>query len=88
LQGLDKLCETIHKMTEQRSEHEAGSPMSTGWIATGSFLGSILSGMLLGYLGDRWLGTRPWLIIAGFLLGSYSGFMRLWHYSKSQGGGP
>ena len=68
------------------SASPAGSLVQTGWIATGSFLGSILSGTLLGYLGDRWLDTRPWLIITGFLLGSYSGFLRLWHYSKNQGG--
>lgn len=53
-------------------------------MASGSFLGSILSGTLIGYLGDRWLDTKPMLIIVGFLLGAYSGFMRLWHLSKSQ----
>ncbi|MDP9144737.1 MAG: AtpZ/AtpI family protein, partial [Actinomycetota bacterium] len=48
----------------------------------GSFLGSILSGALLGYLADMWLGTAPWLIVVGILLGSYSGFMNMWRWSK------
>jgi len=56
---------------------------SSGWIATTSFFGSILSGTLLGYLGDRWLDTRPLLILVGFGLGAYSGFMRLWAISKN-----
>lgn len=79
-------------MTEKRTGQQTGPgadggwPLQSGWIATGSFLGSILSGTLLGYLADRWLDTRPWLVITGFLLGSYSGFMRLWEYSKSQDG--
>jgi ATP synthase protein I len=60
--------------------------MGEGLVATGSFFGSILSGTLLGYFGDRWLDTRPWLIIIGFLLGAYSGFLRLWHLSKTQDG--
>jgi ATP synthase protein I len=52
-----------------------------GWAASGSFLGSILAGTLLGYLADRWLGTEPWLVVLGIVAGSYSGFMAL--YRKS-----
>ncbi|MGQ0848950.1 MAG: AtpZ/AtpI family protein [Actinomycetota bacterium] len=53
------------------------------WVAAGTFLGSILSGTLLGYLADLWLGTKPWLVVIGILLGSSSGFVRMWHLSKS-----
>jgi F0F1-type ATP synthase assembly protein I len=34
----------------------------------------------LGYLLDKWLGTDPWLLIAGIVLGSAAGlfeFIRL-----------
>jgi ATP synthase protein I len=34
----------------------------------------------LGYLLDRWLGTQPWLLIVGIVLGSAAGlfeFVRL-----------
>lgn len=48
----------------------------------GSFASSILAGAALGYLADLWLGTDPWLVVIGIVAGSYSGFMRLWHYSK------
>jgi ATP synthase protein I len=65
-------------------ESKSASLVGGGWVASGSFLGSILSGMLLGYLIDRWLGTDPWILLIGFGLGAYSGFMRLWHLSKSQ----
>jgi ATP synthase protein I len=27
-----------------------------------------------GWLLDRWLGTRPWLLVAGLVLGSVAGF--------------
>jgi len=59
-----------------------------GWVSGGAFLGSILSGTLLGYLADRWLGTDPWLVVIGILVGSYSGFMRMWHLSKQMVSGP
>jgi ATP synthase protein I len=58
------------------------SAVTEGWVRGGSFVGSILSGMLLGLLADRWLGTKPWLVVIGILVGSYAGFMRMWQYSK------
>ena len=54
-----------------------------GWAMSGSFLGSILSGTLLGYLADLWLDTRPWLVVVGILAGSYAGFMTMWRQSKT-----
>ncbi|HEY7582977.1 MAG TPA: AtpZ/AtpI family protein [Acidimicrobiia bacterium] len=54
-----------------------------GWAMSGSFLGSILSGTLLGYLADLWLDTRPWLVVVGILAGSYAGFMTMWRQSKA-----
>jgi ATP synthase protein I len=65
-------------------DSRSASLVSGGWIASGSFFGSILSGILVGYFLDRWWGTRPWLLLVGFALGSYSGFMRLWNLSKEQ----
>jgi len=56
--------------------------MNEGWLRGGSFAGSILSGALLGYLADWWLGTEPWLVVIGIVVGSYSGFMNMWRWSK------
>jgi F0F1-type ATP synthase assembly protein I len=36
--------------------------------------------MLLGYLADFWLGTSPWLVVVGIVVGSYSGFLNVWRY--------
>ncbi len=58
------------------------SAVNDGWMEGGSFFSSILAGTLLGYLLDQWLNTAPWLVIVGIVLGAYSGFMRVWHYSK------
>lgn len=61
---------------------EEASDMARGWAASGSFVGSILAGTLLGYLVDLWLGTRPWFIVIGIVAGSYSGFVTMWRMSK------
>ena len=70
-------------MEYQSSREQIASAVNDGWMEGGSFLGSILSGTLLGYFADKWLGTEPWLVVVGILLGAYSGFMRMWHWSKS-----
>ena len=64
------------------------SSSAEGWVAGGAFFGSILSGTLLGYLVDLWLGTDPWFVVIGILLGSYSGFVRMWHLSQQMENGP
>lgn len=73
----------MHKPVKSESAtRQVAAAMGDGWLQGGSFLGSILSGTLLGLLADRWLGTDPWLVITGILLGSYSGFMNVWHQLK------
>ncbi len=37
---------------------------------------SIVSCLLAGWALDRWLGTSPWLIVVGIVLGSVAGFMQ------------
>lgn len=39
-----------------------------------------LVGMGIGYLLDRWLGTKPWLMVVGLVLGAVSG---LWQVYKA-----
>jgi F0F1-type ATP synthase assembly protein I len=38
--------------------------------------------MLLGHLVDRWLDTHPLVLLIGFGLGVYAGFVKLWNMSK------
>ena len=64
---------------------QLNSAVGQGWVEGGSFFGSLISGLIMGYLADRWLGTSPWLVVAGVLLGAYAGFMRVWRYAQVQG---
>lgn len=69
-------------MKNDTSHQQVGRAVNEGWIQGGSFTASILSGTLLGYVADKWLGTEPWLVVVGVLLGSYSGFLNVWRYLK------
>jgi hypothetical protein len=63
------------------------------------FLAAIFTWAGIGWLLDRWLGTEPWLLIAGAVLGNGLGIYLLWlrsdperanapHESARDGGGP
>ena len=71
-------------MRDESVTKQVKAAVSEGWMEGGSFLGSILSGTLIGLGLDWWLGTTPWLVIIGILLGSYSGFAGAWSSIKNQ----
>lgn len=48
------------------------------------FLAALLVWGGIGWLADRWLGTAPWLMIAGIVLGNALGIYMLWLHSEQQ----
>lgn len=69
-------------MRDKTINQSVGRAVSEGWGRSGAFAGSIISGTLLGFFADNWLGTEPWLVVIGALVGSYSGFLNMWSWSK------
>lgn len=45
---------------------------------------AVLLGTFGGYLLDRWLHTRPWLMIVGFVLGAAAGFRNIFRLMVSE----
>jgi ATP synthase protein I len=43
---------------------------------------SIIVGLFFGYVLDRWLGTRPWLLLIFTVLGVISGLLSLFRALK------
>ncbi len=39
-------------------------------------------GLALGYYGDRWLGTTPWLTMVGLGFGIAAGFVNIYRTAK------
>ena len=64
---------------ETRADH--GSVVGD-WSTTSDFFGSIVAGLLLGLLGDAWLGTAPWLVVIGVIAGFGVGFLKMLEFSK------
>ncbi|MCO5092356.1 AtpZ/AtpI family protein [Bosea sp. (in: a-proteobacteria)] len=65
--------------------------MSSGFRAATDLAGGIIAGALIGYLGDRWLGTSPFLLIAFVVIGTIAGLKAVYRLgsrptSGSKGG--
>ena len=48
-----------------------------------TMVASTVIGLAAGYYGDRWLGTSPWLLLVGLLLGIVAGFVNLFRSVKA-----
>jgi F0F1-type ATP synthase assembly protein I len=62
---------------------EVGKSVGAG-AEGASFFSSILAGLLLGLLGDWWLGTEPLLVIVGIIAGFGTGFWKMWLFAKRE----
>ena len=51
---------------------------------------ALIVGVGLGWLADRYIGTRPWGIVLGFFLGSAAGVFNVFRAVQNMGsaGGP
>lgn len=55
-----------------------GKGLSLGYRIGTELVVATLIGAGLGYLLDRWLGTNPWFLIAGVLIGTVAGFLNVY----------
>ena len=64
--------------------------MSSGFRAATDLAGGIIAGALLGYLGDRWLGTSPFLLITFLVIGTIAGLRSVYRLGArpTSGSGP
>jgi F0F1-type ATP synthase assembly protein I len=52
--------------------------MDDGWALSSEFISAVLVWTLFGWLADRWLGTDPWLVAFGAVLGFVLGMYLVW----------
>lgn len=58
-------------------DQDANRKSGIAYAAAFSLFAAVVSGLIAGWLLDRWLGTRPWLLVTGLVLGSAAGFYEL-----------
>ena len=55
-------------------QEELNRKSGLAYAAAFSLFGAVVAGLILGWLLDRWLGTRPWVLVTGLVLGAAAGF--------------
>ena len=61
-------------MGQETDNQEANRKSGVAYAAGLSLFFSVISLCGVGWLLDRWLGTKPWLLVAGIVLGAIVGF--------------
>ncbi|HVS83973.1 MAG TPA: AtpZ/AtpI family protein [Pyrinomonadaceae bacterium] len=58
----------------EKDQEDVNRKSGIAYAAAFSLFAAVVAGLGLGWLLDRWLGTRPWLLVTGLVLGAAAGF--------------
>lgn len=61
---------------------EARTPWGGGIQVGIELVAGVAGGVLFGWALDSWLGTAPWLLIVGFVLGAAAGTLNAWRWMQ------
>jgi ATP synthase protein I len=67
-------CSITNKVKPEDDQAETNRKSGLAYAAAFSLFAAVVVGLAIGWLLDRWLGTRPWLLVAGIVLGAAAGF--------------
>jgi ATP synthase protein I len=94
LEGLASRIAEAKGRRQTRTDEGGSRDESTGrFLSMAMRIGvelvaALVVAMGAGWLLDRWLGTRPWLMIVFFFLGSAAGIMNVYRAVKGLGLAP
>ena len=77
LKDLDNKLKAARGRHQKVSGSTSGSGMAMAFRVGIEFVSAIGVGVVIGLLLDDWLLTKPWFMIAFFLIGSAAGFLNI-----------
>ena len=60
------------------AREQASFNSNDGWFLAVEFVTATMTWGGIGWLFDRWLGTDPWLMVVGFVVGNMTGLYLLY----------
>jgi len=57
----------------EEDKEEINRKSGLAYAAAFSLFAAVVGGLIIGWLLDRWLGTAPWLLVTGLVLGAAAG---------------
>jgi ATP synthase protein I len=74
LESLEKRLEHLQQTEAKRAQKRQGDPSyRAGQLVLSHLVGAPLGAGIVGWMLDRWLGTKPWLMLAMLFLGFAAG---------------
>jgi ATP synthase protein I len=61
-------------MADDNDKEDINRRSGLAYAAAFSLFSAVVAGLIIGWLLDRWLGTSPWLLVTGIVLGAVAGF--------------
>ncbi|MGE0153917.1 MAG: AtpZ/AtpI family protein [Reyranellaceae bacterium] len=77
-------AEISGKKAEARGDRQANEKMGIGMRIALELVAGVIVGTAIGLGLDYWLGTKPWLMIAFFIVGSGAGFMNVIRVARAE----
>jgi ATP synthase protein I len=91
LESLDKRLDRLQQAEAKRTaKRQPDANYQAGQLVLSQLVGCPLGGGIVGWLLDRWLGTKPWLMLVFLFLGFAVGVwnvIRISNKSQSQAPG-
>jgi ATP synthase protein I len=67
----------LKNSSEIKNNNQNGSFMGSAFKLGTELVSAVLVGTIIGFILDNWFGTKPWLIIVFFFLGSAAGILNV-----------
>lgn len=89
---LDRRLQGVRKAYQEGTGRKSGpAPSGAGGEKLGvgmrvavELVAGVVAGAFLGLMADQWLGTKPWLLIVGFVLGCGAAFMNVYRVAQAE----
>jgi len=72
-----KIAKSQIEKQVQSDREKKGSFMGSAFKLGTELISAVLVGTIIGFILDNWFGTKPWLIIVFFFLGSAAGILNV-----------
>jgi F0F1-type ATP synthase assembly protein I len=63
----------VNRTLSETPDQEANRKTGIAYAAGLTLFATVIAFAGLGWLLDRWLGTKPWILVGGLVLGSAAG---------------
>ena len=90
--SLDELDAKLREAKARRApgksdgaDRERGSGLSFAMRIGVELVAALIVGVGIGFLLDRWLGTKPWFLLLFFLLGAAAGLLNVFRLVSGYG---